>query len=171
MISAFHHLINVIVTSTTIGLRRLRVDSSDLSWSAIGHQNCKPPGERDPRVIDADLNYGIDYRYGYTKEACLITTKQEMLARELLLCTFNPLPGDSMQRCSANQSIAYYHSFISAPTTHASGTSIHTIDSKAGLRPRYEKKCPENCVDDRLVKVKQAAKTINFNLTHECCVF
>jgi hypothetical protein len=26
-----------------------------------------------------------------------------MAARELLFCTFNPLSGDNMQRCNANQ--------------------------------------------------------------------
>jgi hypothetical protein len=31
-----------------------------------------------------------------------------MLSRELLLCTFSPLVGDNMERCSANQSVAYY---------------------------------------------------------------
>jgi hypothetical protein len=30
-------------------------------------------------------------------------SKMEMAARELLLCTFNSLSGDTIQRCNANQ--------------------------------------------------------------------
>jgi hypothetical protein len=68
----------------SIGLSRTVIENLHLKWSAIGRENCIIPGERNPHHIDVDLNYGVDYRYGYTREACSITSKQEMLARELV---------------------------------------------------------------------------------------
>jgi hypothetical protein len=62
--------------------------------------------------VDADLNYGVSYSYGYSRDSCAMISKQEMLARELMYCTFSPLVGDNMERCSANQSVAFYWSFI-----------------------------------------------------------
>jgi hypothetical protein len=53
---------------------------------------------------------------------------QEMLARELMYCTFNPLVGDNMERCSANQSVAFYWSFI--------GNNQESIFCESPFRPK-----------------------------------
>ena len=106
------------------------------------------PGERSPHVVDADLNYGIDYRYGYSQDACLMTSKREMLARELILCTFNPLSGDTLERCKANQSLDYHQSFLRG---NNSAVQRFSIDRNAGLKNRYEKQCPADCIDERFL--------------------
>jgi hypothetical protein len=51
-----------------------------------------------------------------------------MLARELMYCTFNPLVGDNMERCSANQSVAFYWSFI--------GNNQESIFCESPFRPK-----------------------------------
>ncbi len=130
----------------TVGFTRLVVDNLGLRWSAIAKESCIIPGERSPHVVDADLNYGIDYRYGYSQDACLMTSKREMLARELFLCTFNPLSGDTLERCKANQSLDYHQSFLRGNNTTVQRFSI---DSKTGLKDRYEKQCPADCIDER----------------------
>ena len=133
----------------TIGLKRTLIDNLELGWSAIGKVHCIVPGERNPHWIDADLNYGIDYRYGYTQDACATTSKQEMLARELLACTFNPLQGDNMPRCTANQSVSYHRSFLDNNSTPTAHISVVRLEGKPDLKRRYDKACPANCVDDR----------------------
>ena len=125
------------------------VDNSALGWSAIARQNCLVPGDRNPTWTDADLNYGVSYSYGYSMDNCAMISKQEMLARELLFCTFDPLIGDNEQRCNGNQSVAYYRSFIDANKTATPDIPVFTIDSKPGLRRRYEKSCPADCIQDR----------------------
>ena len=46
-----------------MGLSRTVIDNKDLQWSAIGKIQCVNPGDRDPKWVDADLNYGIDNRF------------------------------------------------------------------------------------------------------------
>jgi hypothetical protein len=46
-----------------VSLTRTVIDNKDLQYSAIGKIQCVNPGDRDPRWVDADLNYGIDYRF------------------------------------------------------------------------------------------------------------
>ena len=118
-----------------------------MRWSAIAKETCIIPGERSPHLVDPDLNYGIDYRYGYTQDACHRTSKREMLARELTRCTFNPLPGDNLERCKASQSLDYYHSFLAVKNS----TSIQAfnLDTNPGLKTRHEKTCPADCCDER----------------------
>ena len=133
-----------------MGISRTTVDNNDLAWSAIARSKCVTPGERNPRWVDADLNYGVTYSYGYTMDSCLLISKQEMLARELLFCTFNPLVGDTMDRCNSNQSGAYFYSFIGTNNNIATpDLQIYSVDSKAGLRGRYDKVCPADCIQDR----------------------
>ncbi len=136
-------------TSAAVGLSRTLIENLHLRRSLIGRDACVTPGERDPHRIDVDLNYGIDYRYGYSRDACSITTKQEMLARELIFCTFNPLSGDSLERCTPNQSAVYYRSFLDSNNTPTADIPVFYIDNKAGLRSRYDKPCRDDCVDDR----------------------
>ena len=133
----------------SVGLSRTLIDNADLGWSAIARTRCYVPGDRNPTWVDADLNYGVSYNYGYTMDSCQQISKNEMLARELLFCTFSPLVGDNMQRCSSNQSVAFYWSFIGANQTYTPDLPVFNIDSKAGLRRRYEKDCPADCTQDR----------------------
>ena len=49
-------------TYASVSLSRTVIDNKDLQWSAIGKIQCVTPGDRDPRSVDADLNYGVDYR-------------------------------------------------------------------------------------------------------------
>jgi hypothetical protein len=79
----------------SVSLTRTVIDNRDLEWSAIAPAKCITPGTRDPRWVDADLLYGVDPNYGYSKDACNAITKREMLARELVSCTFSPLPADT----------------------------------------------------------------------------
>ena len=74
-----------------------------------------------------------------------------MLARELLFCTFNPLVGDTMDRCASNQSAAYFYSFIDNNDNKIStpDLQIYRVDGKAGLKTRYDKVCPADCIQDR----------------------
>ncbi len=48
----------------------------------------------------------------------------EMIARELLYCTFSPLSGDSMERCGGNQSVSYYRSFIDSNNSPTPGVNV-----------------------------------------------
>jgi hypothetical protein len=127
------------------------VDNQELGWSAIARTKCIVPGERAIYWVDPDLNYGVSYSYGYTMDSCTMITKQEMLARELLFCTFSPLMGDNELRCNANQSVSYYRSFIDVNKTATADIPVFYIDNKPGLRSRIEKKCPADCTQDRSV--------------------
>jgi hypothetical protein len=122
---------------------------STSGWSAIARQNCLTPGDRNPTWTDADLNYGVSYSYGYSMDSCAMISKQEMLAREMLFCTFDPLVGDNEHRCSGNQSVSYYRSFIDSNKTTTPDLPVFTMDSKPGLRRRFEKPCPADCIQDR----------------------
>ena len=137
--------------SAAVGLSRTVVDNQDLGWSAIARTSCLTPGDRNPTWTDADLNYGVNYNYGYTMDSCTMTSKTEMLARELLFCTFSPLQGDNMERCSSNQSVAFFRSFIDRNQTATPDLPVFYIDNKVGLRKRYEKPCPGDCIQDRFV--------------------
>jgi hypothetical protein len=138
----------------SVGLSRTVVDNGDLGYSAIARSKCLTPGDRNPTWVDADLNYGVSYSYGYTFDSCSMITKNEMLARELLYCTFSPLVGDNMVRCSANQSVAFYWSFLGANQTITPDLPVFYINNKAGLRKRYEKPCPADSIQDRFVVFK-----------------
>ena len=96
----------------SIGLSRTLIENLHLKWSAIGRENCIIPGERNPHYIDVDLNYGIDYRYGYTREACSITSKQEMLARELVSISPNILSSQLLQKVRSFYNLKYYFSCL-----------------------------------------------------------
>ena len=133
----------------TVGISRTVVDNSELGWSAIARTRCYIPGDRNPAWLDADLNYGVSYSYGYTMDSCTMISKNEMLARELLFCTYSPLVGDNMERCSANQSVAFYWSFLAGNQIATPDLPVFNIDNKAGLRRRYEKPCPADCIQDR----------------------
>jgi hypothetical protein len=135
--------------TASVGLSRTVIDNSALGWSAIARQNCLIPGDRNPTWTDADLNYGVSFNYGYSIDNCAMISKQEMLARELLYCTFNPLVGDNMQRCTGNQSVAYFRSFIDANNTATPDLPVFYIQNKAGLQRRYDKPCPADCTQDR----------------------
>lgn len=86
---------NYLGSYASVGLTRTVTDNRDLEWSAIAPAQCITPGTRDPKWVDADLLYGVDPQFGYSRDACMAISKREMLARELLSCTFSPLPGDS----------------------------------------------------------------------------
>lgn len=141
--------ISILGQSVSIGLSRTVVDEADLGWSAIARHRCVVPGERNPRWIDVDLNYGISYSYGYTMDSCTMISKQEMLARELFFCTYSPLVGDNELRCNANQSVAYFRSFLDSNNTGTPDIPVFSIDSKPGLRRRFEKPCLPDCTQDR----------------------
>ena len=49
--------------------------------------NCVGPGSKD--TVDPVLIFGLGSNYGYNKDSCQLVSKQELLARELLFCTFN----------------------------------------------------------------------------------
>ncbi len=106
------------------------------------------PGTRDPAKVDADLNYGVSNSYGYSSDSCVQITKQEMITRELISCTFSPLAGESMDRCNANQSVSYYRSFLDTNNMATPDIQVYSIDSKAGLRTRYNKPCLPDCVQE-----------------------
>lgn len=142
----------------SVGLSRTVIDNNELGWSAIARSKCVRSGERNPRYVDADLNYGVSYSYGYTKDSCTKISKMEMIARELLFCTFSPLSGDSMPRCLANQSVSYYRSFIDSNNNPTPEIQVYSVDSKAGLRTRYNKECLLDCIQDR------SASFFKFNL-------
>jgi hypothetical protein len=130
-------------------MSRSVIDNNDLGWSAIARTKCVKAGERNPQYVDADLNYGVSYSYGYTMDSCTMITKMEMASRELLMCTFNPLTGDTMERCSANQSASYYRSFIDSNNSPTPDIPVYFVDNKPGLRSRYDKQCPSDCIQDR----------------------
>ena len=133
----------------SVGLSRTVIDNYELGWSAIGRTKCVKPGERNPRYVDADLNYGVSYQYGYTMDSCNQISKMEMLARELLYCTYSPLSGDSMDRCSGNQSASFSRSFIDSNNSPTPDIQVYSVDNKPGLRTRFEKQCALDCVQDR----------------------
>lgn len=54
-----------------------------------------------------------------------------------------------MQRCNGNQSASYYRSFLDGNNTATPDIPVYSIDSKAGLRRRYEKKCLPGCLNDK----------------------
>ena len=64
-------------TYASVGLSRTVIDNKDLQWSAIGKIQCVNPGDRDPKWVDADLNYGIDNRFAIEN----IITKFKMLRK------------------------------------------------------------------------------------------
>jgi hypothetical protein len=51
-----------------------------------------------------------------------------------------------LERCKANQSLDYHQSFL-----RGNNTSVQrfNIDSNLGLKNRYEKQCPADCIDER----------------------
>jgi len=112
-------------------------------------QKCLNIGDGNAAWTDADLNYWLSLNHVYTEDNCATISKQEMLSRELLYCTFNPKIGDSMQRCTGNQSVSYYRSFIDANNNATPEIPVFSINNKVGLRQRFEKPCPTKCIKDR----------------------
>ena len=146
----FKSFLSILGQTANVGLSRTVIDNTDLGWSAIARSQCVVPGERNPPWVDADLNYGVSFNYGYTADSCAMISKQEMLSRELLFCTFSPLQGDNMERCSANQSVAFFRSFLDSNQTVTPDLPVFYIDNKPDLRRRYQKICPSDCIQDRL---------------------
>jgi len=128
--------------SVSVALNRMSIDNS-------ATQKCLNIGDGNAAWTDPDLNSGLTVNYVYSEDNCATISKQEMLARELLYCTFNPVIGDNIQRCTSNQSVSYYRSFIDANNAATPEIPVVTIDSKVGLRQRFEKACPTKCIKDR----------------------
>ena len=140
---SFKRFFNTSIGQTaSVALNRMSIDNS-------ATQKCLNLGDGNSAWTDADLNYGLSMNYVYGVDNCAIISKQEMLARELLNCTFNPLVGDNMQRCTGNQSVSYYRSFIDANNTATPDIPVFSINNKVGLRQRFEKACPTKCIKDR----------------------
>jgi hypothetical protein len=128
--------------SVSVALNRMSIDNS-------ATQNCLKLGDGNSAWTDVDLNFGLIMNYVYNVDNCASISKLEMLSRELLGCTFNPLVGDKMNRCTGNQSVAFYRSFLDASNTATPDIPVFSIDSKVGLRQRFEKACPSKCIQDR----------------------
>ena len=47
--------------------------------------SCVVPGMRDPAKVDADLNYGVSYSYGYSSESCAQVSISSTFYAQLLL--------------------------------------------------------------------------------------
>ena len=92
---------------------------------------------------------------GYSKENCAGQVKRELLARQLLDCSFNPsssaLTSGSLKRCSPAQSASYYRSFIDTNNTQIQRVKVVNIADQSGLQTRYDKECIQDCIQDRSV--------------------
>ena len=100
---------------------------------------CLIPGTKD---TDSDLIFGLEQPYGYTKANCALVVKRELLARQLLDCSFG-----SVNRCGPLQSATYYRSFIDANNTNLNG--IQTVGISANIQAQIDKECIQDCVQDR----------------------
>ena len=147
----------------SIGISRTLTDNADLEFSAIGKRmqsfnflfcflknyglfvqflgrmKCLIPGTKD---TDSDLIFGLEQPYGYTKANCALVVKRELLARQLLDCSFG-----SVNRCGPLQSATYYRSFIDANNTNLNG--IQTVGISANIQAQIDKECIQDCVQDR----------------------
>lgn len=126
----------------TIGISRTYVDNSDLEFSLIGRMECTEPGSRAATV--EPFLVGIPSTYGYTRDNCQ-TSKDEILARELLNCTFNPLSPGSEQ-CSPIKSATFQKSFLSSGAT--SSNRLQTVSMTQAVKDKYDAICPQDCIQD-----------------------
>jgi hypothetical protein len=54
-----------------------------------------------------------------------------------------------MPRCTGNQSASYFRSFLDSNMTATPEIPVYSIDAKAGLRKRYDKRCLADCFIDK----------------------
>ena len=96
------------------------------------------------------FNYSLqDSNYDYSRASCKSQVKNELLAQELLGCSFHSQNG--MIRCSPEQSAIFYRSFIDSNKTSINRINVTKISDKAGLQDRYDKECLQDCIQDRSV--------------------
>ncbi|TRY79803.1 hypothetical protein TCAL_06060 [Tigriopus californicus] len=126
----------------TIGISRNYVDNTDLEFSLIGRMECTEPGTRNSAV--EQFLVGISSAYGYSKDNCQ-TSKDEILARELLNCTFNPLsPGP--EQCSPIESATFQKSFLSS--NGSSSSKLPAVSVTQGVKDKIDAVCPQDCIQD-----------------------
>ena len=89
-----------------------------------------------------------DSNYGYTKDNCANEAKKELLAQELLGCSFQSNQ-TVLKRCNAEDSVRFYRSFIDTNNTDIFRVNVVNISSKEGLKDRYDKTCIQDCIQDR----------------------
>jgi hypothetical protein len=66
--------------------------------------------------------------------------------------------------------VAFYRSFRYSDNGTIPDVPLLFIDNKPGLRRRYEKPCPKDCVDDRF-DVKKRKHTYKSNTLQEIVLF
>ena len=89
-----------------------------------------------------------DSNYGYTKDNCANEAKKELLAQELLGCSFQSSQ-TALTRCNVEDSARFYRSFIDTNNTHIFRVNVVNISTKEGLKDRYDKTCIQDCIQDR----------------------
>ena len=89
-----------------------------------------------------------DSNYGYTKDNCANEAKKELLAQELLGCSFQSIQ-TALTRCNVEDSVRFYRSFIDTNNTDIFRVNVVNISSKEGLKDRYDKTCIQDCIQDR----------------------
>ena len=89
-----------------------------------------------------------DSNYGYTKDNCANEAKKELLAQELLGCSFQSNQS-ALKRCNVEDSVRFYRSFIDTNNTDIFRVNVVNISSKEGLKDRYDKTCIQDCIQDR----------------------
>ena len=89
-----------------------------------------------------------DSNYGYTKDNCANEAKKELLAQELLGCSFQSSQ-TALKRCNVEDSARFYRSFIDTNNTDIFRVNVVNISTKEGLKDRYDKTCIQDCIQDR----------------------
>ena len=70
----------------TVGIMRRRSDDTDLHGGLIFNPaTCTPVGAKD---VDIDFIAGVEKDLGFSRPSCQTTAKTEILARNLMGCTF-----------------------------------------------------------------------------------
>ena len=110
---------------------------------------CVQPGERSPAAVDPVFIFALPENLGYSKISCQKISKEELLARKFLGCSFKPGPRDPYGRCSLNQSASFYRSFLDTDPNPAAGIDIVKIESKPEFKSLFEKKCPKDCLQEK----------------------
>ena len=132
-------------TYASIAIDRTVIDNSRLEFSLIGRMECTENGKRED--IDPDFLLGLESSYGYTRDNCQVA-KTEILARDLVNCTFGPSSAAGrFERCTPIQSATYYRSFMDVNQTATADLPVKTMTD--AVRERYSKVCPQDCRQDR----------------------
>lgn len=134
----------------SVGLQTVRTDNSRLSTSAIARFKCIDPGSRPSYWVDGDLVYGLGPMYGYTKESCDYTAKQEILARDILRCSFTEsLSTNLVPRCGPDAAASYKQSFAPGGASQPSDVATYTLMAYPDVLARYNKVCLPSCITTR----------------------